>query len=453
MHELAVVILAAGQGTRLKSNLPKVLHPVAGQPMIRYQLQAAAALSDARPVLVVGHGAELVKEAIGDEADYVYQAQRLGTGHALLQARELVQGRAEMVLSLYGDMPLLTIETLRLLVERHRQGDAAVTMLTCLSDDSMAFGRVIRDADGRILKVVEEVDCTPEQKAIKELNCGIYCWRGDWVWPHLPEIGLSAKGEYYLTDMIEMAVADGQRVESITLDDVREVIGINKRSQQAWAENVLRNRVRDALMDGGVTLVDPATAYIDATVTVGPDTVIHPNCYLYGDTAIGERCEIGPGTLVRDSRIGGNCRLFSSVVEEAIIEDDVRIGPYAHVRPGAHLEQGVYMGNFGEVKNSRVGAGTVISHFSYLGDATIGQNVNVAAGTVTCNYDGKRKHPTIIEDGAFIGSGSKLVAPVRVGAGAVVGAGSVVTRDVAPGMVVYGVPARERRRVDEAQDE
>ncbi len=444
MEDLAVVILAAGQGTRMKSKLPKVLHPVAGLPMIQYSLNSAKALSAQKPVVVIGHGAEEIRAALGAEAEYVYQAERLGTGHALLQARQAVEGRAALVLSLYGDMPLLTLDTLRQLVERQRRSGATVTMLTCLSDDSMAFGRVIRDGEGRILQVVEEVDCTPEQKQIKELNCGIYCWRADWLWPNLPRIGLSPKGEYYLTDMIEMAVRDGQQVESIVLDDVRQVIGINKRTQLAWGEKVLRDRIREALMDAGVTMIDPETIYIDATVRIAPDTTIHPNCHLHGDTQIGEDCVIGPNTIIRDSQIGRGCQILSSVVEEATLEEGVRVGPFAHLRPGAHLERGVYMGNFGEVKNARIGAGTVISHFSYIGDAMVGEKVNIGAGAVTCNYDGKDKHPTVIDDGAFIGSGAKLVAPLRVGRGAVVGAGAVVTHDVPPDAVVYGVPAREK---------
>ncbi len=442
MQRLAVAILAAGQGTRMKSKLPKVLHPVAGLPIIRHVINNARAVTDTKPVLVVGHGADLVRQTLGDEVEYVTQAQQLGTGHALLQARAALEGRAEAILSLYGDMPLLTRETLQRLVATHQANDAAITMLTAISDDSMAFGRVLRDESGQVQRVVEEVDCTPEQKKIKELNCGIYCFRADWLWPRLPQISLSRKGEYYLTDMVEMATREGYRVEAIVLDDVREVIGINDRTQLAWAENVLRDRIRVALMRSGVTLKDPATTYVDATVRIGQDTVIYPNCHLQGNTIIGEDCIIGPNALVRDAEVGCNCHINASVVEDAILEDGVRIGPYSHVRSQARLGQGTYMGNFGEVKNSQIGPGTVISHFSYVGDATVGENVNLGAGIVTCNFDGKQKHRTIIEAGAFVGSGTMLVAPVRIGAGARIGAGSVVTHDIPAGALAYGVPAR-----------
>ncbi len=446
MENLAVVILAAGQGTRMKSRHAKVLHPLAGLPMIRHVLNSARAVAETKPLLVVGHAADELRQALGEEVQYVYQAQQLGTGHALLQARGLLEGQAETILSLYGDMPLLTPETLQRLVATHRGSASTITMLTIISDDSMGFGRVIRDEAGHVQRIVEEVDCTPEQKCIKELNCGIYCFRASWLWPRLPEIPLSCKGEYYLTDVVEIAVRDGQQVEALVLEDVREVIGINDRTQLAWAENVLRERIRVALMRSGVTLVDPATIYIDAMVQIGQDTVIQPNSHLQGDTIIGEDCMIGPNTLLRNAQVGRNCCILFSVVEDAVLEEDVQVGPFSHIRREAHLGRGVYVGNFSEVKNSRIGPGTTIGHFSYLGDATVGGKVNIGAGAVTCNYDGRRKHPTVIEDGAFIGSGAMLVAPLRIGARAKVGAGSVVTHDVPPDTLVYGVPARPKNK-------
>ena len=445
MERLAVAILAAGQGTRMKSKSPKVLHPVAGLPMIQHSLNNARRLTTQKPVLVVGHGADAVRETVGEEAQYAFQAQRLGTGHALLQARTALENTSETVLSLYGDMPLLTIETLQRLITTHAENQPAITMLTVLSDDSMGFGRVIRDEKGEVQKVVEEVDCTPEQRQIKELNCGIYCFRAAWLWPRLPNIQLSRKGEYYLTDMVEMAVREGEKVNAVILDDVREVIGINDRTQLAWAENVLRDRVRVSWMRAGVTLIDPQTTFIDASVKIGADTVIYPNSHLQGATVIAEDCTIGPNAILRDAQVGRNCRILYSMVEEAVLDENVDIGPFAHLRPGAQLGRGVHMGNFGEVKNSRIGAGTIISHFSYLGDATVGEGVNIGAGTVTCNFDGQHKNPTVIEDGAFVGSGTMIVAPVRVGAGAKIGAGSVVTHDVPANSLAYGVPARVKK--------
>jgi bifunctional UDP-N-acetylglucosamine pyrophosphorylase/glucosamine-1-phosphate N-acetyltransferase len=445
MDNLAVAILAAGQGTRMKSKLPKVLHPVAGLPIICHVLNSARAVTSRKPVLVIGHGADAVREMLGEQVEYSYQAQRLGTGHALLQARPALESSSETVLSLYGDMPLLTAETLQQLIATHAEHQPAITMLTVLSDDSMGFGRVIRDEKGEVQRVVEEVDCTPEQRRIKELNCGIYCFRASWLWPRLPNIQLSRKGEYYLTDMVEMAVREGQPVKAVTLDDVREVIGINDRTQLAWAESVLRDRVRVSWMRAGVTIIDPQTTYIDASVKIGCDTVIHPNTHLQGATVVSEDCIIGPNSILRDTRIGRNCRVVYSVVEEAVLEEGVDVGPFAHLRPGAHLGRGVHMGNFGEIKNSHVGAGTIISHFSYLGEATVGERVNIGAGTVTCNFDGQRKNATVIEDGAFVGSGTMIVAPVRIGAGARVGAGSVVTHDVPANALVYGVPARVKK--------
>jgi bifunctional UDP-N-acetylglucosamine pyrophosphorylase/glucosamine-1-phosphate N-acetyltransferase len=342
-------------------------------------------------------------------------------------------------------MPLLTIETLQRLIKTHAEHQPAITMLTVLSDDSMGFGRVLRGESGEVQKVVEEVDCTPEQRQIKELNCGIYCFRASWLWPRLPSIQLSRKGEYYLTDMVEMAAREGEAIKALILDDVREVIGINDRTQLAWAENVLRDRLRTYWMRAGVTMIDPQTTYIDASVKIGADTVIYPSSHLQGATSVGEECIIGPNAILRDAQVGRNCRIVYSVVEDALLEENVDIGPFAHLRPGAYLERGVHMGNFGEIKNSRIGAGTIISHFSYLGDATVGEGVNIGAGTVTCNFDGQQKNPTLIEDGAFVGSGTMIVAPVRVGAGAKIGAGSVVTHDVPANSLAYGVPARVKK--------
>jgi bifunctional UDP-N-acetylglucosamine pyrophosphorylase/glucosamine-1-phosphate N-acetyltransferase len=451
MAKRAVVILAAGQGTRMKSKLPKVLHPIAGQPMIQYVLDAVEDLVEGKAVLVVGHGAELVRQRLGDALSYVVQEEQLGTGHAVMQTREELEGHADSLLVLYGDMPLLCPATLRSLVDAHEAKRASISMLTCIYDDSMGFGRIVRDDEGQVLSIVEESDASPEQLAIKELNCGIYCFDAVWLWEHLPRLPLSAGGEYYLTDLVQMAVAEGRSVEAIVVDDPMEALGINDRLHLARVESVVRQRIREALMLSGVTIVDPASTYIDAGVVVGQDTILFPNTHLQGSTHIGMNNLVGPNTIVRNSSIGDNCRLEASVIQDAVIEDDVSVGPFAHLRKGAHLADGVHMGNFGEVKNSYLGPGAKMGHFSYVGDATVGADVNIGAGTVTCNYDGVKKHPTVIEEGAFIGSDAMLVAPVRIGARARIGAGAVVTRDVPPDSTAYGVPARVRERKAKAK--
>ena len=442
MSKLAVVVLAAGQGTRMKSSLPKVLHWIAGRPMIEYVLDSIAGLGEGRPVVVIGHGAEAVRKQVGEAATYILQEQQLGTGHAVLEARSMLEGRAEDVLVLYGDMPLLSSATLRALVQAHTEHAGPITMLTCIHEQSMGFGRILRDEQGRVQAIVEERQASPEQLLIRELNPGVYCFNAPWLWAHLPRLPLSPKGEYYLTDLVQMAVAEGSPVEGILVPDAMETLGINDRLHLARVEAVLRQRVREELMRSGVTLVDPGSTYVDATVCIGQDTVIQANTYLQGNTRIGENCVIGPNTIVRDSAVGDGCRIEMSVVEGAVIEDQATVGPFAHLRKGAHLAQGVHMGNFGEVKNSYVGPGVRMGHFSYIGDTTVEADVNIGAGTVTCNYDGVNKYPTVIGEGAFVGSGTMLVAPVTVGPGARIGAGSVVTHDVPPGTLVYGVPAR-----------
>jgi len=444
---LAVVILAAGYGKRMKSRLPKVMHPLAGRPMLSYSVELAKTLGVRCPVLVVGHGTEKVRDFLGDQVAYVEQTERLGTGHAVLQARPVLKDRSHAVLVLYGDMPLLQEETLRQLLELHRTGSTPVTMLTVLSDDSMGFGRILRDVrDNRVLGIVEEAVATPEQLAIRELNVGVYCFKAAWLWENLPKIRLSPKGEYYLTDLVGMAAEEGHQVQTLTIDDVTTVQGINTRVHLARAEAIMRRRINERWMLAGVTMVDPETTYIEASVTIGPDTKILPHTHLIGQTAVGHGCVIGPNTWIEDSTVGNGCIVRFSVLERATLEDAVDVGPFAHLRKGAHLARGVHMGNFGEVKNSYLGPGTKMGHFSYLGDATVGENVNIGAGTITCNYDGQRKHQTLIQDGAFIGSDTMLVAPVKVGQGSKTGAGSVVTHDVPPNSVVYGVPARPKEK-------
>lgn len=444
MNTIAL-LLAAGYGKRMKSDLPKVLHPLVGRPMIEWCVRAVEPLVNGRPVVVVGHGKEQVQAALGDLADYVEQAEQLGTGHAVMQAAPLFAGEVDAVLVSYGDMPALRTETLAQLLElfaRHR-GDhtLAFAMLTVVRDNPQGFGRIVRAADGRIQAIVEEVDCTPEQRLIRELNPGVYCFDAEWLSAGLPKIAPSASGEYYLTDLVALAVAEGRTVVTVQAP-VEEVDGVNTRVQLAEAAVVLRRRILERHMLAGVTIVDPATTYIDDTVHIGQDTTVLPGCILQGDTVIGAGCRIGPNSQIVDTTVADGCRVINSVLEHARMDRGAEIGPFGHLRKGAHLGEGVHMGNFGEVKDSYLGPGTKMGHFSYIGNAEIGENVNIGAGTITCNYDGVNKAKTEIGNNAFIGSDTMLVAPVTIGAGARTGAGSVVTRDVGDGETAYGVPAR-----------
>jgi len=447
--KITPILLAAGLGTRMKSTLPKVLHLVCGRPMIAYALDAARMAGTETPVVVIGHGAEAVRNYLGETARCVLQDPPLGTGHAVLQAESLLRGATDLVLVTYADMPLLRPETLTLLVETQQQNPGPMTILTVIADDPRGFGRIVRAADGTVQAIVEEAVATPEQLSIRELNVGAYCFRADWLWEALHRIPVSKKGEYYLTDTVELAVRDGQTVQAVLTDDPTEAIGINTRVHLAEAEKLMRRRINTAHMLNGITLIDPDTTYIQPGVTIGRDTVIWPNTHLEAGTSIGEACEIGPDTVVRGSSIGPRCKVVKSVVEYAWLEEDVDIGPFAHLRKGARLCKGVHMGNFGEVKDSTLGPGTKMGHFSYIGNATIGANVNIGAGTITCNYDGVKKNPTEIGDETFIGSDTMLVAPVKVGKRAKTGAGAVVTRDVPDDTLVVGVPARPLRKLNQ----
>ena len=446
--KITAILLAAGQGTRMKSSLPKVLHPVAGQPMVFYALRAVSAVTTAKPVLVIGHGAEAVKETVGEAAHFVLQEKQLGTGHAVMQAESLLKGKTDLVIVSYADMPLLHSETFLRLVETQRANAGPLTLLTVLSDDPRGFGRIIRKPDGTVQAIVEEAQADAEQRRIKELNVGAYCFSADWLWEALSRIRVSPNGEYYLTDAVELAVRAGLPVQAILLDDPLEAIGINTRLHLAEADLAMRTRINRVHMLSGVTLIDPAATYIEAGVTIGQDTVIWPNTYLHGRTAIGNNCVIGPDTVIRDSKIENHCKILKSVLEGAWLEQDVDIGPYAHLRKGAHLCKGVHMGNYGEVKDSTLGPGVKMGHFSYIGNATIGAGTNIGAGTITCNYDGEKKYPTEIGEDAFIGSDTMLVAPVKIGDRSRTGAGAVVTRDIPPDTLAVGVPARGIKKLE-----
>jgi bifunctional UDP-N-acetylglucosamine pyrophosphorylase/glucosamine-1-phosphate N-acetyltransferase len=442
------VILAAGLGTRMRSDRPKVMHPLGGKPLVCWAVEAAAAAVGQPPVVVIGPGETLVQSALPAGVRFVVQEDRLGTGHAARQAERVLRGTSDVVLVTSADMPLLRPETLRAMVESQQHSRAALTLLTVRAGEARGFGRVVRGESGRILAIVEEADATPDQMAIREFNVGAYVFQAGWLWDHLALLPRSRKGEYYLTDLVGMAVSEGALVEGTDIMDEDEVIGVNTREHLAQAEAALRRTINRRWMLEGVTLQDPATSYIGPDVVIGKDTTILANTHLEGKTVIGERCVIGPGSILRDSTVGDGCSIELAVVEEAVLEDGVDIGPYAHLRPGAHLMRGVHMGNFGEVKASTLGPGVKMGHFSYIGDADVGANTNIGAGTITCNFsrDGKKNH-TQIGQGAFIGSDTMLVAPVTIGDGAVTGAGAVVTHDVPADSLAIGLPARVIRKL------
>ena len=447
--KVTAVLLAAGQGTRMKSDLPKVLHPLAGKPMLWYALQAMNQASTEKPVVIVGHGAEQVREFVGERAVCVTQEPQLGTGHAAMQAEPILKGKADYVIVTYADMPLLRGETFRQLVEMQKQNSGPISMLTIIADDPRGFGRILRKEDGTVAAIVEEYVATPEQKAIKELNVGAYCFSADWLWDALRRIEKNPrKDEYYLTDTIELAVKDGLPVQALVHDELQETIGINTRVHLAEADAAMRYRINHDLMLAGVSMIDPESIYIEAGVTIGRDTVVMPNTYILGNTTIGEGCEIGPNAHIRNSQIGNGCQVFMSVMEGAVLEDDVDIGPFARLRRGAHLMEHVHMGNFGEVKDSVLGPGVKMGHFSYIGNANIGAHTNIGAGTITCNYDGAKKHHTEIGENVFIGSDTMLVAPLKLGDRSRTGAGAVVTKDVKEDTLVVGMPARAIRKLE-----
>ena len=447
--KITAVLLAAGQGTRMKSDLPKVLHPLCGKPMLWHVLEALKSAATEKPVVIVGHGAEDVKSYLGDAAECALQEPQLGTAHAAMQAEPILRGKTDLVIVTYADMPLLRGETFQRLAETQRLNPGPFSLLTVIADDPRGFGRIVRKADGTVESIVEEYVATPEQREIKELNVGAYCFRAKWLWDALHRIEKNPKkGEYYLTDIVELAVREDLPVQAVVHNDFIETIGINTRVHLSEAEAALRMRINREHMLNGVSMMDPASTYIDAGVKIGRDTTLMPNTYLHGNTEIGEGNVIGPNTIVRDSKIGNRCKALASVLEGAVLEDDVDMGPFARLRKGAHLKSHVHMGNFGEVKDSTLHEGVKMGHFSYIGNATIGARTNIGAGTITANYDGEKKNPTEIGEDVFIGSDTMLVAPLKLGSGARTGAGAVVTKNVPDDTLVVGMPARAIRKLE-----
>ncbi|HEY0078494.1 MAG TPA: bifunctional UDP-N-acetylglucosamine diphosphorylase/glucosamine-1-phosphate N-acetyltransferase GlmU [Pyrinomonadaceae bacterium] len=461
---LDVLILAAGLGTRMRSRTAKVLHQLGGRPLIAHVCRTAAALQkEARPVyVVVGHQAEEVKAAVGEElgeagAIFITQTEQRGTGDAVMAARDALAEAGSTLFVLSGDVPFVRAETLLALFYQHRTHrgrGAACTLLAVRLEDPTGYGRIIRDAEGRFERIVEQKDATPEERQINEINAGIYCFETSTLFRALERVQpANAQGEYYLTDVPGILRADGEDVSVYLHTDAREVSGINTRVELAEFERIMRHRtLRRLMLDSGVTIIDPQHTYVSADAQIGRDTVIHPGTHIEGRTVIGENCEIRPGTRITNSRIGNGVQIRDhSVIVDSDISDHCSVGPFAHLRMNAQMEESASVGNFVEVKKSRLGAKAKAQHLTYLGDATIGERTNIGAGTVTCNYDGKQKHQTVIEEDAKIGSDTMLVAPVRVGARSMTGAGSVVTKDVPPDTLVAGVPATIRKQLGDKQ--
>ncbi len=451
MISKAAVVLAAGQGTRMRSRVPKVLHPLCGKIMVAHVVDTTRNAGVTDIVVVVPPDSMAIREALGDSVRYAVQQSPLGSGDALLSARDSLPRVGEVAV-LSGDVPLVPSDSLLQMQSGHASASAKVTLLTARVDDPSGLGRIVRGRDGAVRAIVEHADADAGTRAIDEINTGIYIFDADWLWEGLRDVSPSASGEVYVTDLIEMAAKNGVPVADVMASSAIDVMGVNDRVQLARAEATLRARIRERWMLDGVTMPDPDAVYIDAAVVLARDTVVMPNTHLLGATTIGEGCEMGPNSVVVDSVIADNCRVVSSFVAGSRLSEGVSVGPFSNVRDGTVLEEGVRVGNFTETKQSRLGARTRALHLSYVGDADVGADVNIGAGTITCNFDGERKSRTTIGDGVFIGSDTMLVAPVELGAGASTGAGSVVTRDVPSGELAVGAPARVIKRKKRKQN-
>jgi bifunctional UDP-N-acetylglucosamine pyrophosphorylase/glucosamine-1-phosphate N-acetyltransferase len=430
---MRVLILAAGLGTRMKSKYPKVMHKIMGKELVNWVIDTAKKLNPSKIAVVLGHKSDLVEKILPDDIEIYYQKEQLGTGHAVMSAKEFITN--EDVLILYGDTPLITVETLKNLINKHKETNANATILTAILDNPTGYGRIIKDSQGKVLSIVEELEATEEQKKIKEINAGFVIYKGDKLLEGLSKINANNnKGEYYLTD-VPIYI---DNVETYVLNDFSEVLGINNRVQLAEAEKIMRKRTLNKLMLNGVTIIDPDNTYISPDVEIGQDTIIHPMTFIFGNTIIGEECEIGPMTRINNCKIGNFVKIIRSECEEAVIDNNVSVGPYSRLRTGTHLKENVKIGNFVETKKTVVNKNSKAQHLTYLGDATIGENVNIGAGTITCNYDGKNKHKTIIGDRVFVGSNTALVAPVNIDDDALIGAGSTITEDIPKGSLALG---------------
>ena len=431
MSDTAVIIMAAGNGKRMKSNLSKVLHNLAGKPILNYVSDTVSQLEAKRKILVVGYKSDKIRELIGDKIEFVEQKEQLGTAHAVLQTKKLLSGFKGDVLILSGDVPFLTVKTLKKLLKYHQNNNFCCTLLSTILKNPKGYGRIIRDKKGELKGIIEEVDLSLEKKKITEINSGIYCFNKEKLFQALEKVTKDNKqGEYYLTDTVKVLLEEGLTVGNIIVKDYSEILGINNRLDLADASQKVYQKTLQGLMLQGVTIVDPNSTFIEQGVKIGQDSIIYPFTIIEKDTRIGSNCFIGPYSHLIDADIGEGVRVWASIIESSIVKDGANIGPYAHLRPENVVEKGAKIGNFVELKNTIIGEGSKASHLTYLGDATIGKKVNIGAGTITCNYDGEKKNKTIIEDGVFIGSNNSLVAPVKLGKDSYTGAGSTITEDV-----------------------
>jgi bifunctional UDP-N-acetylglucosamine pyrophosphorylase/glucosamine-1-phosphate N-acetyltransferase len=440
MAEIGVIILAAGQGTRMKSAVPKVLHRIGGKPLFLHVLETAKLLQPSRVAVVIGHGADAVRKAYaGAEVSWVTQEKQLGTGHAVLSAKNNFAAFAGELLILSGDAPLVQEQTLRAMLARHREEQAAVTLMTAVLAEPRGYGRILRDGRGAVAGIVEEKDATEAQRRIQEVNAGAYVAERQFLFEALEQVkNDNRQGEYYLPDVACIGLGQGRKITTVQVEDPREMMGINTREELARMEKTLQERINKKWMDGGVTLKDPQTVYIEDGVTVGRDTVIGPNTHLCGRTVIGEHCQIDGSAYLTDAEIGDDVHLrFSVVLTSCRVERGAIIGPFAHLRPGTSLAPNVHIGNFVEAKEAKIGAGTKANHLTYLGDCTIGRDTNIGAGTITCNYDGFHKYQTQIGDRVQVGSDTTLVAPISLGDDVYVATASTIRHDVPAGALVY----------------
>lgn len=431
MTNIFAIVLAAGQGTRMKSKLYKVLHSVCGKPMVEHVVDHIETLNVERIVTVVGHGAEKVKEQLGEKSEYVLQAEQLGTAHAVQQAEEILGNLEGTTLVVCGDTPLIRPETMKALLDFHTEQNAKATILTAVAENPTGYGRILRNESGQVEQIVEQKDATADQQLVKEINTGTYCFDNKALFDALKQVGNdNAQGEYYLPDVIEILQTQGDTVAAYVSTDFDETLGVNDRFALSQAEEIMRARINERHMRNGVTIINPATTHISADAVIGSDTVLLPGVIIEGKSIIGEDCTIGPNSHIVNSRIGNGTTVHSSVVNNSTVGNETAVGPFAHLRPESSLGNHVKIGNFVEVKKSALGDNSKVSHLSYIGDAEVGSNVNVGCGSITVNYDGKNKHKTVIEDNVFVGCNTNLVAPVTVRKGAFIAAGSTITKEV-----------------------